>query len=417
MATEKGDKIRYYIKVHTEKKYLLAILISVACYFTWFYSLPLFGPILSNYLANMKALAIEGGSFLQLFLISMLVSSLLSGFLVDKLKKRVLLIWVSALLSSIITISYIYLNTINDMFILSILTGFVAGINPPAWGAFIADHTSSEDRGRVLGLPIGLSMFFTIIFRIQNPLIGTSITNELIIVSIVAFLPLLTLILKLTDIDLDSRAIRRERHPKMKQILFYASPMLLFYWVAGVLFSIVIPTILDHISETTFFGIWGVPFLIGAIVGGVIFDTVGRKFPAIVGLAITGVSLAVFGIFGIRSGYLLLIPLAFGFSMITVFSFIVWADLAPSRARGVYYGIGTALVSLALLIGLVSAGSIFGSISASQINIYILASSVALFLCIPPLLMAEELLPKEVIEKREYNEYLEQAKKKYGNKD
>ena len=135
------------------------------------------------------------------------------------------------------------------------------------------------------------------------------------------------------------------------------------------------------------------------------------------GLAITGVSLAVFGIFGIRSGYLLLIPLAFGFSMITVFSFIVWADLAPSRARGVYYGIGTALVSLALLIGLVSAGSIFGSISASQINIYILASSVALFLCIPPLLMAEELLPKEVIEKREYNEYLEQAKKKYGNKD
>jgi MFS family permease len=163
----------------------------------------------------------------------------------------------------------------------------------------------------------------------------------------------------------------------------------------------------------TFFLIWALPFLIGSILAGVMFDSMGRNFPTIVGLAVTGVSLAVFGVLGIRSGYIFLVPLAFGFSIATVFSLIVWAELAPEYSRGKYYGAGMALIALALLLGLFSAGSIFGSISSSRIKSYIMFASVALFLGIPPLIMAEELLPKELIEQRRFQEYIEQARKKY----
>ncbi len=134
------------------------------------------------------------------------------------------------------------------------------------------------------------------------------------------------------------------------------------------------------------------------------------------GLAVTGISLAAFGIFGIRLGYVFIVPLAVGYSSITCLSFTVWADLAPAQSRSLYYGIGSGLMSFAMMVGLLSVGSIFGSVSATQIKGHILFSSVALFLCIPPLIVVEEALPKELIEQRRFQEYLEQARKKYIDK-
>ena len=46
-----------------------------------------------------------------------------------------------------------------------------------------------------------------------------------------------------------------------------------------------------------------------------------------------------------------------------------------------------------------------------------LFSSVAIFLCIPPLIQAEDALPKEVIEKRQMQEYLERARRRFVKKE
>jgi MFS family permease len=186
----------------------------------------------------------------------------------------------------------------------------------------------------------------------------------------------------------------------------------LFYVVGGVLFSIVFPTIQNNVSTNVFYFAWSIPFLFGAIIGGILLDTRGRKFPMIVGLAITGVSLAILGIIGIRLGLICVTSLAIGYSIVMVSSFIVWSDLAPIKSRGLYNGIGFGLIAIALMIGLTIVGTIFGSVSASSIRSYMFFSSVALFLCIPPLIVAEDALPHEVIEKRQLEDHLRQARER-----
>lgn len=100
----------------------------------------------------------------------------------------------------------------------------------------------------------------------------------------------------------------------------------------------------------------------------------------------------------------------------SIASFVIWADLAPAKSRGIFYGAGFGLMTSAQMLGLILTGTSFGAVSASQINAYMLFSSVALFLCIPPLILAEEALPKELIEKRQLLEYLDGVKNKFARK-
>lgn len=218
------------------------------------------------------------------------------------------------------------------------------------------------------------------------------------------------------DAPQDSSTAKTRKGPKPNKIALYAIPIFLFYVVAGILFSMVFPTIQDHISNSVFYLIWAVPFTIGAVFAGVQLDIRGRKFPTILGLAITGVSVAVFGILGVNWGYLCIIPLAIGYSFVTITSIIVWADLAPAKSRGKYYGIGFGLITAAQMVGLILSGVNFGSASAAQISLYTLFASIALFLCIPPLFLADEALPKELIEKRLLLDYLEGVKNKFTGK-
>jgi MFS family permease len=215
----------------------------------------------------------------------------------------------------------------------------------------------------------------------------------------------------------DSPKAKTRKGPPLKQFALYATPIFLFYVVAGILFSMVFPTIQDHIGNNIFYVIWAVPFTAGAILAGVQLDIRGRKFPTILGLAITGVSLAVFGILGVNWGYLCIIPLAIGYSFVTITSLIVWADLAPANSRGKYFGIGFGLIAAAQMVGLIVSGVSYGSASAAQINLYMLFASIALFLCIPPLFLADEALPKELIEKRQLLDYLEGVKNKFTGKN
>jgi hypothetical protein len=301
------------------------------------------------------------------------------------------------------------------MLLYSVPLGIISGVSIPFIGAFFSDRTSPEDRGRIIGLPIGLSFMFAFIYYTGIPYLSQSAKTELMLVGVLCLLSLATVFFRPNEESVDKIDGKKGARPKTRQVVFYALIVFLFYWVAGILFSIFVPSILDHMSETIFYLAWSAPFLVGALLAGYMYDSMGRSFPAIIGLAITGVSLAIFGIYGLNSSWVFLMLLSVGFSFSIVFSFLVWADLAPSGQRGLFFGCGIGLMCLAMLLGLVSAGTIFGSVSVSYIKSYIMYSAVALFLCIPLLIMAEELLPKELIEKRRFQEYLEHARKRYIN--
>jgi MFS family permease len=406
-----------YFKLRINKKTLSILLIFITAFLVWFYAFPRFGPILSDFFNNFNALSIDKGKWMLLFLGSMSASVIGSGFLVDKALKKVLIIMLITPVITILTAAFLWLN-FDSSFLFAVVLGFAAGVSPVAIGAYFADQTSPEDRGRITGIAVGATLLISQVFLLTGPLNIGSISNAGMLVIII--IPLITfagLAFRPKEKPQDSSTAKPRRGPGPKQITLYAIPLFLFYVVAGILFSMVFPTIQDHISSSLFYIIWAIPFVIGAVFAGVQLDIRGRKFPTIVGLAITGVSVAVFGILGVNWGYLCIIPLAVGYSFVSIASLIVWADLAPAKSRGKYYGIGFGLITAALLVGLILSGVSFGPASAAQISSYTLFASIALFLCIPPLFLADEALPKELIEKRQLLDYLEGVKNKFtGNK-
>jgi MFS family permease len=411
------DRLRDYFSVRIDRKIFLMIFVSTLGYLVWLIAFPLFGPIMGNYLSGLRTLAIERGRVIQIFLLAMLVSSFIAGYLVDKLLKRIVFIWGSALVASLLTYAFLGVNDFLILLPVSLAMGIVAGLSPVAWGAFFADNSQPEDRGKIMGASVALSMPIAYLFLVaRSSGVLASSSTEIMVIGTLYLVTLLTFLLKPKEKDEEIRSARRRGGANLKQTIFYSGPVFLFYIVAGVLFSIVFPTIQDNVSSGVFYMSWGIPFIVGAVVGGVLLDSMGRRFPTIVGLAITGVSLAVLSLIGIKAGFLSIIPLSVGYGIVTVFSFVIWADLAPVKSRGLYYGLGFGLIAGGLLVGLMGVGTSFGSVAVDRIKSYMLYSSVALFLCIPPLIQAEDALPMEVIEKRQMEEHLKRARRSMEKK-
>ena len=414
--TSLTDRIRDNFSIRLDRNILIVILVTVIGYLVWLYSFPLFGPILSIYLEEMRFLTIEKGIMLQVFFLLMTLSSIVSGYIIDRTGRRTIFMWVAAVLGSILTILLVFADNITLVFPIAAIIGVVTGVSPTAWGTFFADYTAPEDRGRIMGICLGLSMPIGYIFLSTGPINIAGFRNfELIIVGLLFLVTVATILLKPKDIEISERAARRSRGAGTRQIVLYSAPIFLFYVVVGVLLSAVFPTIQGNIDNNRFYLMWAIPVFLGSLYGGVQLDTRGRKFPMIVGLAITGISLAVLGILGIKQGNISIVTLAVGFSIVTISSFIIWSDLAPMKSRGLLYGVGVGLMGIAMLIGLMVSGGGFGSISESRLRSFMFFSAVALFLCIPPLIVAEDALPKEIIEKRQMEEHLRRAREKMMN--
>lgn len=404
-----------YFKLRIDRSNFAILLLSITIYMSWLFAFPLFGPIITSYFNGVNALAIEKGKWVMLFLASMIASNLVTGYIVDKTLKRILFILISTILAAILSFTLIWLN-FNDVYLLSIILGLAAGISPAAIGAFFADHTSPEERGRIMGISVGLMMPIAQIFLLSEPFdILSGASDKIIIIGIIILITFLILAFRPRE-KTQPTSPRSQRGPGQKQIILYAIPVFLFYLVSGILLSIVFPTIQNQVSGEIFYLIWALPFLVGAIYAGINLDQRGRKFPTIIGLAITGISLAVFAVLKVNLGYIFVIPLAIGYSFLVISSFIIWADLAPANSRGKFYGAGFGLIIAAQMLGLILTGTVFGSVSSSQINIYMLFSSVALFLSIPPLILADEALPRSLIEKRQLLDYLDGVKDKFVGK-
>ena len=254
----------------------------------------------------------------------------------------------------------------------------------------------------------------SLIFILSNLLEAIlTIENMIIIIGIWLLITFLSLAFKNKEKTEKPKTSKKRKGAPLKKIALYAIPMFLFYLVSGILMSMVFPTIQDNISSEIIYLIWAIPFMVGAIIGGIQLDLRGRKFPTMVGLAITGVSLAIFALVPINIGYIFVVPLAIGYSFVVISSYIIWADLAPEKSGGIYYGVGFAIINSAQMIGLILARVSFGSVSSSQINSYMLFSAIALFICVPLLILAEESLPKSLIEKRQLIDYLDGVKDKF----
>ncbi|MEX2737844.1 MAG: hypothetical protein Q6356_002105, partial [Candidatus Wukongarchaeota archaeon] len=86
----KREVIKRYFKLRIKRNIFAILLIFIIVYLSWLFAFPLFGPIITAYFDGFNALSIEKGRWSLLFLVSMVVSSLASGYFIDKTYRRML---------------------------------------------------------------------------------------------------------------------------------------------------------------------------------------------------------------------------------------------------------------------------------------------------------------------------------------
>ena len=111
------------------------------------------------------------------------------------------------------------------------MLGVFAGICPVAWGAFFADNSAPEDRGRIMGLSVALSMPISYSFMILRPSATVTSNIEFLIIGSILLVTLVTVLLRPQEKTEEIRKARRRGGAGMKQIVFYAVPVFLFYIV------------------------------------------------------------------------------------------------------------------------------------------------------------------------------------------
>lgn len=124
-------RLRYF-KLRIDRNSFAILAIFIITYLSWLFAFPQFGPITVGFFDGYKALSIEKGKWILLFLASMTASNLASGYLVDKTLKRIMFILISTIIASVLTLAFFWLN-FNDVFLFSILLGLAAGVSPVAW--------------------------------------------------------------------------------------------------------------------------------------------------------------------------------------------------------------------------------------------------------------------------------------------
>lgn len=395
------------VNIQMNKKDLTVISIFIFAFTCWLFAFPFFGPVMELFLTSIRAFSIEKGRIFLVFLLAMAGSSYLMGHVVDRTKRRLIFILIFALIGSVLTLTFLWLKTLGEAMLVSMFLGISAGAVAVSWGAYFADSTQPEERGKIMGIGMACAFIVAYFFWTVGDLgFGEMPSTPIIIISGIFLLMVLAFALRPPEKIRDIDPTKAGKQPVTKQTFYlYCISIFLFSWVGGIVFSVVLPTIRDLYGATNFYVIWAVLYSVGALTAGFFMDSEGRKPIAIVGLVIAGTSLVILWFGGMAMGYVGLIFMVFGFAFISVFSFVIWADLASALSRGRGYGIGHGILTLAFAMGLISIGITYGRVTIEEIRTSLLLASFLLFVCIVPLIFAEEPLPKELLEQRKLDEY------------
>jgi MFS family permease len=257
----------------------------------------------------------------------------------------------------------------------------------------------SEERGRIAGLIGFVSLPFYFI-------VGVGVAETLdfpgiVMLSTVLSLGLLSVILLRPEkAVLTAKKDERGNHSEKKTVLLYSIPWVLFSLNNATLAKNISLNISQQVPPSFYFfltilQVIGVIF--GALSGGVIADFFGRKLSLAFSLTLYGISSALAGVVSINE-ILSFVYVANGLSwgiLLTLYTFVVWGDLANKENCAKMYSIGLITFYLATSVGLLP----MNQISQIPLAVSSLASCLLIFLSNIPIVLAPELLPSDFREK------------------
>jgi len=341
------------------------------------------------------------GTFLicnSLFNCSICIALILAGSFIREVKKTSLL-YTCSILSFAGTV-FMILTPNNILKLASyFLSGVLYGTGLLAYFTYFWNLTVPEESGRVTGL---IGFIFLPILSVIAILIKQLDFIETATLCIILNLGTLGII-PFNPGNITTLTTKRDLrglNPEKGTILLYLIPWLIYSLINATLAKTVSFQVSQYFSVSSLMllsilQVVGASF--GAIIGGVIADFFGRRLSVAFGLTLYGISSA---ISGLSRSYQLFLLAFFGNGIswgifLTVYTFLIWGDLATEETCAQRYSIGLAIYYFATGLGILLTPQLF------QISLMFASITICLliFLSNVPIILAPELLSSDFLEK------------------
>jgi hypothetical protein len=286
------------------------------------------------------------------------------------------------------------------------LAGIAFGIGQLSSLKVFWSSTQSQSRGMYGGLIALITVIFYFISRVTIAEKG-ALTESVLFGLIPTFFAILLLA---TYRQHSSVNIQKGNFPEKKTILLYALPWVCFCFINGTFAKAIDLPSAQVVSAdlTTLILIQAVFSLIGVSVGGLIADRFGRRLSLALSVTLYGLSMAFSGF--IQETAILFLAfsiegLGWGI-LLTLYSFVIWGDLANEENCSKMYAIGLSIYCVSVGLGQLSSALLQIGSTASAL----IACSI-IFLSNLPIILAPELLSSDALRRRRMNSYLKKVKK------
>jgi MFS family permease len=330
-------------------------------------------------------------------------SAIVGSVISEKMHRRKFLIsWIIIGLISNSALFFIGSLGSAGFLVLSAFLGISIGLGFPSCLSYLADCTAVEERSRIAGLSVLLTLLIAIgSFVVADTLnFGVGLIALLFVIRASS---LSTFVLDTCERQKDEKTQTWVQVFTTKNFLLYLIPWLLFSFTGSFIDPIISPVV-----TTMGLALHYVFWAIFAFLSGVMADRLGRKQPIVLGLMMLGISFAILSV-TITSGtvfiYNVLSGVAWGF-LFTVY-ITVLGDLGQFGSKEKFYAMG-AIMPLILTLGFGALTNMFGVIISEQILALL---TIILFLSILPVLRATETLPEKKMHSRKIKEHIDKVGK------
>lgn len=385
-----------------------SVIILVSTSFAWlFMFFNFFIDIFLEYINNISTIYNGYFFFLGFAAFSALVGSVLSE---RTNRKKFLVSWIVIGLLANISLIFTQEFGLAHFYLISAVLGISIGLGFPSCLAYLADCTAVEERARISGVAVLVTLIIAILSWTVASASNFGI-GLLILLSTVKGTSLFAFI---------SGNCERQKSEKIrswksiftsKDFVLYLFPWLMFS-VGGSLIGFAFIDLPEAPYVSAVQAGMVLHYLTWAVFGlisGIMADRLGRRQPIMVGLISLGVSFAILGIATNPVTYVVyqaLSGVAWGF-LFTVYITIL-GDLSSYGSKEKFYAMG-AIMPIILTLSFNSLIGLFGITASSSILSPIL--SIVLFLSTFPVSRATETLPDKKIRDRELKEHVKRARK------
>jgi MFS family permease len=335
-----------------------------------------------------------------------ILSAILGSTITKKISRmKLIIIWI--FLGVFTTASSVIFHGVAISWVISIMLGFSFGLGFPIAQSYLASYTAINERARVAGIIILLTLILLFLSRTLIAILGLNLTDVVFFLVLLKLSSLFALKYDHTKIE---NVLQKSWFSVLsdKEFLYYIVPWFMFCVASALRASWSFEQFPDY---DYYYFISNILFLICASVfaylSGIIADYIGRKSPIIISLVLMGISFAVL-YFEMNAAILLIFNIFHGIAwggLLTIYITIP-GDLAFNSAKEKYYVVGSAIPLVLYLVF-----SIIAQILPITLTPQELAPILAIIIIssIIPIMRAIEPLPISKMRYRNMKKYIDKV--------